>query len=168
MSKNGTRTGLADPSRMKPPTATATKLSKSSLKHPRGPQQYASDPDERTFALKKVLPAGMAFPYDFGFVPSTLADDGDPVDVLVLMSVLISMIASRTKIVCGKRPSHFVKRSADPLVRVGTSSREPYIGPRGFLGVVLQSFGQRQGADPRRKTPTRPTRLRVPEGRHGP
>jgi len=27
----------------------------------------------------------MTFPYDFGFVPSTLADDGDPVDVLVLM-----------------------------------------------------------------------------------
>jgi inorganic pyrophosphatase len=27
----------------------------------------------------------MAFPYDFGFVPSTLAADGDPVDVLVLM-----------------------------------------------------------------------------------
>jgi inorganic pyrophosphatase len=36
------------------------------------------------FELKKV-PAGMAFPYDFGFVPSTEADDGDPVDVLVLM-----------------------------------------------------------------------------------
>jgi len=27
----------------------------------------------------------MVFPYDFGFVPSTVADDGDPVDVLVLM-----------------------------------------------------------------------------------
>ena len=27
----------------------------------------------------------MAFPYDFGFVPSTVAGDGDPVDVLVLM-----------------------------------------------------------------------------------
>jgi inorganic pyrophosphatase len=27
----------------------------------------------------------MSFPYDFGFVPSTLAEDGDPVDVLVLM-----------------------------------------------------------------------------------
>jgi inorganic pyrophosphatase len=27
----------------------------------------------------------MAFPYDFGFVPSTKAADGDPVDVLVLM-----------------------------------------------------------------------------------
>jgi inorganic pyrophosphatase len=27
----------------------------------------------------------MEFPYDFGFVPSTLAEDGDPTDVLVLM-----------------------------------------------------------------------------------
>ncbi|MGO8794237.1 MAG: inorganic diphosphatase [Candidatus Sulfotelmatobacter sp.] len=27
----------------------------------------------------------MTFPYDFGFIPSTRADDGDPVDVLVLM-----------------------------------------------------------------------------------
>lgn len=35
--------------------------------------------------LRKVLPAGMVFPYDFGFVPSTLADDGDPIDVLLLM-----------------------------------------------------------------------------------
>lgn len=33
-----------------------------------------------------MLPAGRAFPYDFGFIPSTtLADDGDAVDVLVLM-----------------------------------------------------------------------------------
>jgi inorganic pyrophosphatase len=47
--------------------------------------KYAFDPEQRVFALKKVLPAGMAFPYDFGFVPSTRADDGDPVDVLVLM-----------------------------------------------------------------------------------
>ena len=35
--------------------------------------------------LSKVLPLGMVFPFDFGFVPSTLGDDGDPVDVLVLM-----------------------------------------------------------------------------------
>jgi inorganic pyrophosphatase len=35
--------------------------------------------------LSKVLPEGMTFPYDFGFVPSTQAEDGDPIDVLVLM-----------------------------------------------------------------------------------
>jgi inorganic pyrophosphatase len=37
------------------------------------------------FRLGKVLPAGFEFPYDFGFVPRTRAEDGDPVDVLVLM-----------------------------------------------------------------------------------
>ena len=47
--------------------------------------KYAFDHDRRVFVLKKVLPAGMVFPYDFGFVPSTLAEDGDPIDVLVLM-----------------------------------------------------------------------------------
>lgn len=47
--------------------------------------KYAWDPDSKAYLLKKVLPAGMAFPYDFGFVPRTEADDGDPIDVLVLM-----------------------------------------------------------------------------------
>ena len=47
--------------------------------------KYAFDADEKVFRLKKVLPAGMGFPYDFGFVPRTIAEDGDPIDVLVLM-----------------------------------------------------------------------------------
>jgi inorganic pyrophosphatase len=37
------------------------------------------------YELTGVLPVGASFPYDFGFVPSTLADDGDPLDVLLLM-----------------------------------------------------------------------------------
>jgi inorganic pyrophosphatase len=47
--------------------------------------KYAFDPDERAFILKKVLPAGMSFPYDFGFVPSTEAEEWRSDDVLVLM-----------------------------------------------------------------------------------
>lgn len=47
--------------------------------------KYAFDPDQEIFALKSVLPAGMEFPYDFGFLPQTIADDGDPIDVLLLM-----------------------------------------------------------------------------------
>jgi inorganic pyrophosphatase len=38
----------------------------------------------KLFKLSKVMPEGMHFPYDFGFVPSTKAEDGDPLDVLVL------------------------------------------------------------------------------------
>jgi inorganic pyrophosphatase len=47
--------------------------------------KFAFDSDQSVFALKKVLPAGMVFPYDFGFLPQTLAPDGDPIDVLLLM-----------------------------------------------------------------------------------
>ena len=56
------------------------------IETPKGSRnKYAFDAEQRIFELKKVLPAGMAFPYDFGFVPSTVAEDGDPVDVLALM-----------------------------------------------------------------------------------
>ena len=56
------------------------------IETPKGSRnKYAFDQEQKVFALKKVLPAGMAFPYDFGFVPSTVAEDGDPVDVLILM-----------------------------------------------------------------------------------
>ncbi|PYX45243.1 MAG: inorganic pyrophosphatase [Acidobacteria bacterium] len=42
------------------------------------------EPENRKFKLSKIMPEGMMFPYDFGFVPSTKAEDGDPLDVLVL------------------------------------------------------------------------------------
>jgi inorganic pyrophosphatase len=40
--------------------------------------------DLGVFELGKPLPAGLVFPFDFGFIPGTRADDGDPVDALVL------------------------------------------------------------------------------------
>jgi inorganic pyrophosphatase len=47
--------------------------------------KFGYDPQLGVFKLKKVLPEGMVFPYDFGFVPSTKAEDGDPADVVILM-----------------------------------------------------------------------------------
>jgi inorganic pyrophosphatase len=56
------------------------------IETPRGGRNKMSyDEQLGVFRLKKVLPEGMSFPYDFGFVPSTRAADGDPVDALVLM-----------------------------------------------------------------------------------
>jgi inorganic pyrophosphatase len=43
------------------------------------------DPERGRFRLSHVLPVGMIFPFDFGFLPDTKGDDGDPLDVLVLM-----------------------------------------------------------------------------------
>lgn len=41
------------------------------------------------FTLAGALPLGMFFPYEFGFLPSTLGEDGDPVDVLVLADAAV-------------------------------------------------------------------------------
>ena len=42
------------------------------------------DSARRMYKLSKIMPEGMVFPYDFGFVPDTKGEDGDPLDVLVL------------------------------------------------------------------------------------
>jgi inorganic pyrophosphatase len=87
MSKNGnSRNTLADPSRLQSLDDEDKNIIQVVIETPKGSRnKYAFDVEQKVFELKKVLPAGMTFPYDFGFIPRTKADDGDPVDVLVLM-----------------------------------------------------------------------------------
>lgn len=47
-------------------------------------QKYDYVPHTPFFKLSKILPAGMVFPYDFGFIPGTKGEDGDPLDVIVI------------------------------------------------------------------------------------
>jgi inorganic pyrophosphatase len=47
--------------------------------------KYEFDKDLQAFALDRVLYASVQYPYDYGFVPNTLADDGDPLDGMVIM-----------------------------------------------------------------------------------
>lgn len=46
--------------------------------------KFKFHPELGLFVHDSVLPAGATYPFDFGFVPSTRADDGDPIDVLIL------------------------------------------------------------------------------------
>lgn len=56
------------------------------IETPKGSRnKFDYDPGYAAFRLSGVLPEGMSFPYDFGFIPSTLGDDGDPLDVLILL-----------------------------------------------------------------------------------
>lgn len=56
------------------------------IETPRGCQnKFDFDPGMGVFALSKTLPMGTVFPFDFGFIPQTLGQDGDPLDVLVVM-----------------------------------------------------------------------------------
>jgi inorganic pyrophosphatase len=47
--------------------------------------KFDYDPDSHLFMLGGLLPEGLMFPFDFGFIPSTLGEDGDPLDIMVLL-----------------------------------------------------------------------------------
>jgi inorganic pyrophosphatase len=56
------------------------------IETPKGSRnKFDYDPDSNLFTLGGLLPEGMLFPFDFGFLPSTLGEDGDPLDIMVLM-----------------------------------------------------------------------------------
>jgi inorganic pyrophosphatase len=46
--------------------------------------KYAFEPTYGIMLLKMTLAEGLMWPYDYGFVPQTLGDDGDPIDLLLL------------------------------------------------------------------------------------
>jgi inorganic pyrophosphatase len=46
--------------------------------------KYAFEPHYGIMRLKFTLAEGLMWPYDYGFIPQTIAEDGDPIDVLVL------------------------------------------------------------------------------------
>ena len=59
---------------------------KAIIETPKGRRnKFDYDQEYRLFALGGLLPEGLAFPYDFGFIPCTAGEDGDPLDVMVLM-----------------------------------------------------------------------------------
>src|ERR1700712_5031895 len=62
---------------MKPVTAI--------IETPKGSgEKYNYDEKQRYFKLGKILPAGLVFPFDFGFIPDTKGEDGDPLDIIVI------------------------------------------------------------------------------------
>ena len=49
--------------------------------------KYELDKELGLFRLDRLLHSAVQFPGDYGFLPRTLGDDGDPLDVLVIMTM---------------------------------------------------------------------------------
>ena len=53
---------------------------------PRGSRnKYEYDKELKTFRLDRVLYSSVHYPSDYGYIPETLAEDGDPLDILVIV-----------------------------------------------------------------------------------
>ena len=77
---------MADLSALSPQLDLKKSTCRAIIETPKGCRnKFDYDPDSGLFMLGGLLPEGMMFPFDFGFIPSTLGEDGDPLDILVLM-----------------------------------------------------------------------------------
>lgn len=55
------------------------------IETPKGSRvKYAYDPESGLLKLDRAFPEGMVFPFNFGFIPGTKAEDSDPLDILIL------------------------------------------------------------------------------------
>ena len=120
------------------------------IETPKGSRdRFAFDPEQRVFTLRKVLPAGMIFPYDFGFLPRTLASGGDTIDVLLLMDEPAYPASSFARLIGVIEGEQFdgkkTVRNDRPLAVAEADHqyaniKAPQDLPKEFLGELVKSF----------------------------
>ncbi len=96
---------------------------------PRGSRnKFKYDEGLQVFKLSHVLPAGAVFPFNFGFVPRTRGEDGDPLDALLLMDepafVGCLVTARLIGVIEAEQTEEGETVRNDRLIAVATESRE--------------------------------------------
>ena len=76
--------------------------------------------------MSRPLPLGLAYPHDWGFIPGTRAEDGDPLDALVL-----SEGTTFPGMVLRARPIAVVKLEQDAKPAAGSGAKSTGKGPKG-------------------------------------
>lgn len=133
--------------------------------------KYAFDRSTGLFALRTTIPDGLQWPYDYGFVPGTLGEDGDALDVLYLNDAatfpgcltegrLLGVIRLEKNgyqndrfLACAKRING-VSLSTDPYERIADVPRPTIESITRFLVDYSEGTGNRvkvTGIDGRRK-----------------
>jgi inorganic pyrophosphatase len=86
--------------------------------------KYELDKELGLFRLDRLLHSAVQFPGDYGFLPRTLGDDGDPLDVLVIMTMPVF-----TGCLVEVRPVgifHLVDRKANDEKIIAVPTNDPF------------------------------------------
>jgi inorganic pyrophosphatase len=91
--------------------------------------KYKYEPKVGAFLLDNVLPAGAVFPHDYGFVPGTKGEDGDPIDAMVLLDAPsfsgCALVARPIGVIHARQVEKDGRTvENDRILAVGTSSRD--------------------------------------------
>jgi inorganic pyrophosphatase len=104
------------------------------------------EPDLRAFVLSRPLPLGVAYPFDWGFVPGTRADDGDPLDAMIVLDAPTwpgVVIATRPLAVLRVEQDskdHSRRERNDRLLVVPASAKRPHPALSRRLQLELEEF----------------------------
>ncbi|MCU1233238.1 MAG: Inorganic diphosphatase [Candidatus Solibacter sp.] len=89
--------------------------------------KYHYEEQKDLYLPKSLLPEGMVFPFDFGFIPGTLGEDGDPLDILVLIdepAAQGSLVATRLlAVIEAEQTEDGETKRNDRLIGVASVSR---------------------------------------------
>jgi inorganic pyrophosphatase len=112
--------------------------------------KYKYDPDGGVMRLTAVLPEGLAFPYDFGFIPSTRGEDGDPLDVLLLLDQSVApgcVVPARLAGVIeirqrarGKKTGSWTRNDRFLAVAIHGHVHQHITGPESFAPQLLEEI----------------------------
>jgi inorganic pyrophosphatase len=100
------------------------------IETPKGsPNKFDYHDGVAAFWLAGVMPEGTTFPYDFGFVPSTLAEDGDSLDVLVFLDAPVVVGCVLTVRLIGVVEAKQRKRASVGFGMTASSRWQPTLTP---------------------------------------
>lgn len=100
--------------------------------------KYELDKQTGLFRLDRVLYSAVHYPGDYGFLPRTLGDDGDPLDILVLMTIPVF-----TGCLVDARPIglfHLVDRGAADEKVLAVPTGDPYSEGLNELKDISQHY----------------------------
>lgn len=64
-------------------------------------EKYEYDDIKNRMMLDRILPTGIHYPYNYGYIPDTLGNDGDPLDVIVITQMSLAPMTWATVRIVG-------------------------------------------------------------------